>query len=126
MKILSFVMALLLFAMPFLTLAQQSNDAAQAIMDAERDAQLADTQIWALAGCVGGLLGVIAAYAVTPTVPSMKLIGKSPEYVAYYTTTYQQKVRSLQTQQATMGCFGGVLLSVLGYVILLELDTSTY
>ena len=37
-KTLSFVMVVMLFTMPFLTLAQQTGDATQAIIDAKTDA----------------------------------------------------------------------------------------
>ena len=80
------------------------SDQQQAIRDAERDAKLADTQIWALAGCGFGIWGIAAAYAITPAVPALKLLGKSPEYTAFYTETYRQKVKAERTRQAGLGC----------------------
>ena len=80
------------------------SDHQQAIMDAERDANLSDTQIWALAGCGFGIWGIAAAYIITPAVPTTKLLGKSPEYIAFYTETYQQKVKAERARQAGLGC----------------------
>ena len=80
------------------------SDEQQAIMDAERDAKLTDTQIWTLAGCGFGIWGIAAAYAITPAVPTTKLLGKSPEYIAFYTETYQQKVKAERARQAGLGC----------------------
>ena len=71
---------------------QQISEVSQAIADAQRDAKLADTQVWAASGCVFGVIGILLAYVYTPQVPAVKLLGKSPEYVAYYTSTYQQIV----------------------------------
>ena len=73
-------------------------------MDAEHDATLSDTQIWALAGCGFGIWGIAAAYIITPAVPTTKLLGKSPEYIAFYTETYQQKVKAARARQAGLGC----------------------
>lgn len=120
MKTFSFIMALLLFTMPLLTLAQQTDDAAQAIADATRDAKLADTQIWGAAGCFLGVTGMLIAYAVTPTVPPEKLLGKTPEYVAYYTSTYQKLVKKDRTTRATVGCAIGTGTAVVVWTILLS------
>ncbi len=66
MKTLSFIMVVMLFTTPYLTLAQQTSDAAQAIFDARRDATLANTQIWGTVGCLLGVTGMLIAYVVTP------------------------------------------------------------
>lgn len=89
-------------------------------MDATRDAAQADTQVWALVGCLGGLFGVAGAYALTPAVPPIKLLGKSPEYVTYYTQTYQQEVKNERTKQASMGCVGGYAAMGCFYVLILS------
>lgn len=107
MKTLSVVMVILLFSMPFLALAQQTSDAAQAIADAQRDAKLINASIWGAAGCFLSFAGVFLASVATPPVPAEKLIGKSPEYVVMYTTTYQQTVKSKQTKIAIAGCVVG-------------------
>lgn len=114
-KTLSLVMALSLFAMPVYTFAQQTSDAAQAIMDAERDADQANTFVWIGVGILCGIFGIPIAYLAEPSVNPMKLVGKSPEYVVYYTNTYKQKVKKEQTLAATGGC----LMWSLAYVLVI-------
>ena len=126
MKILSFVMAVMLFTTPYLTLAQPTSDAAQAISDARHDAKLANTHIWGAAGCLLGVTGMLIAYAVTPTVPPEKLLGKSPEYVAHYTSTYQKLVKKDRTTQATVGCVVGTGTAVVLWTFLLLCVDSPY
>lgn len=126
MKILSFVMAVMLFTTPYFTLAQPISDAAQAISDAQRDAKLANTQIWGTAGCLLGVTGMFLAYIITPTIPPEKLLGKSPEYVIYYTSTYQKLVKEDQTTKATIGCVVGTGTMVALWTILLSSTTSPY
>ena len=47
-KTLSFAMVLLIFNSPFLILAQENSDAAQAVMDARKDVKLSRTgEYWA-------------------------------------------------------------------------------
>ena len=44
-----------------------------------------------------------------PTPPAERLVGKSPEYVASYTQTYQQKVQRQYLVASTVGCLAGNL-----------------
>ena len=111
-RVLSCAMVLLLLGMPYLTLAQQTNDAAQAIMDARRDAKYdPSSHLWFPAGCLLGVAGILVAAVYTPHPPAEKLLRKSPEYVAYYTSTYQQVAKDEQIKDATIGClFGGCVV----------------
>lgn len=62
-----------------------------------------------------GLLGTSAIgafYLQRTSVPAGKLLGKSPEYVSYYTKTYQKNVRAIRTGAAAIGCFTGFVVSV--------------
>ena len=53
-----------------------------------------------------------------PDPPSERLVGKSPEYIDYYTKTYKNKTKSIRKRSATVGClFGGCLL---GFIVLGE------
>ena len=115
-RTLSFLMVVMLFTAPFITLAQQTNDAAQAISDAERDAKSVNTVIWAASGCVFSIFGILLASIHTPTVPAYKLLGKSPEYVEYYTSTYQQSVKNDQIADATLGCLSGGFVAGVGCI----------
>ena len=81
-----------------------------AIADARRDA-IADAQrdnSWYAAGLIFGVFGVGAAYVMAPQVPPMNLLGKSPEYLIFYTDSYQQAMRKLRVEHATTGCLVGV------------------
>ena len=77
----------------------------QAIADAQRDAQLAVNQLkWQLTGCVGNFLGVGAAFVYEPPLPANHLIGKSPEYIEYYTNEFRRETQGLQVYHAATGC----------------------
>ena len=85
----------------------------QAKVDTKRDIASSSINSWYYMGfCLGGI-GVIAALAATPTVPVDKLIGKSPEYVVYYSKAYKSEVRKQRTQNAAIGCgvFGCLFLA---------------
>lgn len=116
-KILALLMAMLIFSMPLVTFAQQNSLQAEAIVAAERDVQ-ADVNkgLWFLGGCFGNVIGVIIAYAVEPAPPATKLLGKSPEYVAFYTDAYREKAKSLQANSAWTGCAVFAAVYVLGIV----------
>ena len=79
-------------------------EAEQGIKDAVRDAAQADVALWTLAGCCGGVLGIVIAYVIPPDILPTKLLGKSAMYVSYYTETYQQQVRNRRTKYAAGGC----------------------
>ena len=114
------LMAVLTFSMPFITLAQQ-NLQVEAIIAAERDAQNdVNTSLWFLGGCLGGVIGLIIAHGVEPAPPATRLLGKSPEYVAFYTDAYKAKAKKLQTNSALGGCVVSALASVLYIVVLAE------
>ena len=85
----------------------------QAVVDAQRDALRVDNNIWIAAGVFGGIFGIGAAMVVKPTVPPMALIGKSPEYITFYTHAYQTAVASEQVKAATAGCLGGTAVSIM-------------
>ena len=111
-KILALLMAILTFSMPFVTFAQQNSLQAEATVAAERDAQnYTNKALWVVGGCVGGCVAVFLAYAVEPSPPAARLLGKSPEYVAIYTNAYREKAKKLQTNSALVGCVIGTLAS---------------
>lgn len=105
--------------LPFPETAAKRTDGMQAVTDAERDAKQANIQVWAFVGCFGSVFGVASAYVLTPSVLPIKLLGKSPEYVANYTQTYQQEVRNERTKHAAIGCLGSHCVAVILSAIIL-------
>ena len=90
-------------------IAVQSQAITDAEMDAITDAQRDST--WYGAGFLFGVFGIGAAYVATPSVPPRRLLGKTPEYIVFYTDAYQQAMKKERVEQATTGCliWGGVL-----------------
>ena len=112
-------MAVLMFSMPFVTLAQQGSAYAEAIAAAEADAEAnVNRTLWFAVGCLFTGLGTIGAYVIEPSPPASRLIGKSPEYVAFYTEAYKAKAKGIQGQTALTGCLISSTVSVVSYVLL--------
>ena len=102
--------------MPLQCLAQQNSVALDAKTDAEYDAEDdVNTTLWLVAGGILGtagscLLGSVAiggAYVYQPVPPAERLLGKSAEYVSFYTDAYKARIRRLQLVAATKGAAGG-------------------
>ncbi|MFL5308580.1 MAG: hypothetical protein ACJ8F1_25430 [Polyangia bacterium] len=100
--------------------AQPPVDAARATMEAMNDAH-ADTNgtLWFFAGCLLGVIGIIIAYVAEPTPPPARLMGKSPEYLAIYTTTYKSEARSIQGRAAIWGTATAVAVFVVIYIVII-------
>jgi hypothetical protein len=81
--------------------------------------------LWLGAGCLFEVLGLAAAYLYTPNPPAMRLLGKSPEYVAAYTDSYGDAAQRVQTNNAWIGCIASTLLGV-GWYTIVALSVSTY
>ena len=108
---LAFLMVVLIFNSPFVSLAQQNSEQAGAIAAAERDATAyVNNSLWFFGGCLGGVLVIILANIYESTPPATALLGKSPEYVSFYTDAYKAKTRSIQTSQAVKGCVANVVV----------------
>ena len=106
-----FLLTLLIFSMPFAALAQQYSVQAAAAT-AERDAQAnTDPSFWFIIGCFGNVLGLIYANYATPSPPAVRLIGKSPEYVAVYSDAFKKKSKELQTNLAVRGCIANFIVA---------------
>ena len=111
----------LIFSMPLLTLAQENpiepaqSEQVQAIQDAERDAEAhINKGMWFGIGCIFPGVGLLAPYFYQPPPPTSALLGKSPEYIAYYTDTYKRKTQNLQFTSA----LGGQATFCVGYCVL--------
>ena len=102
-------MAMLVFSMPLVSLAQQNSVPAEATAAGEADAEATvNKTLWFAAGLLMPVVGVIGGYVLGPSPPSSKLLGKSPEYVAFYTDAYQAKAKNLQGRSALIGFGVGV------------------
>ena len=132
--------------MPFVTFAQQNSMEAQIMADAASDANKdVNKPLWFGTGCLlSGLLflpmpgwyscflppiGLTGTYFYRPDPPLARLIGKSPEYVTIYTSTYKSKRGGIQARWASAGCIsGGVVVGTaavavgigIGVVVALE------
>ena len=118
-RVFAFLMAVLTFSRSLITLAQQkpieAGAEAQAITDAERDVS---KMYWFMTGCCLGGFGVVKASGHKASVPAERLIGKSPAYVAAYTSSYQAKQTEIQTKWALRG-YAVIPLACLGCVVAL-------
>ena len=127
--LLVFLMAVLTFSTPFVTMAQQNFVQAEVAIAAEADANKDVSKLLCFsAGCVlsalfflpspyGYLLppaGIIGSYSYRPGPPPSRLIGKSPEYISAYTTTYKSKRGNIQALWTSAGCFSGCVVITVG------------
>lgn len=82
----------------------QLTEQQQAIFDAHNDVQqyVSGTQ-WFLAGACCGIFTFAYAVIDTPSVPTPRLLGKSPAYIAIYTTEYQAKAKSKRIRTSALG-----------------------
>ena len=130
----------LTFSTPFVTIAQQTVVQIEAATAAEADANKDVNKLLCFsAGCVLSALfflpspygyffpptGIIGAYSYRPAPPPSRLIGKSPEYIATYTSAYQLKRGNIQAQWTSAGCLSGcVILGIIAVSIRISSGTS--
>jgi len=140
--VLVFGVVVLTFSMPFTALAQRNLVVAQAEADATADANKdVNKPLWFGTGCLlSGLvflplpgwsscllppIGLTGTYFYRPAPPVSRLIGRTPEYVDVYTSTYKTKRGSAQASWASAGCLSGgaaVGLIAVGMGIGIRLD----
>ncbi|MDE0427036.1 MAG: hypothetical protein OXN25_19460 [Candidatus Poribacteria bacterium] len=76
----------------------------QAIVDAQFDAeQNVSAPLWFLGGASCGIFTFAYAAIDTPQVPTVRLLGKSPTYIAYYTTEYHSKAKRKRITNTCLG-----------------------
>ena len=125
-RVSALLMVILTLSMPVSTLSQQ-NLQAEAMIAAERDAQNdTNSGLWFLAGCLGNVVGLIVAYAVEPSPPAQRLLGKSPEYVAFYTDAYSQRAQKRQVNSALLGCVANTVAQTVFIIAAVAAEASTY
>lgn len=122
--VLVFCVVLLTLSMTFVTHAQQNLVVAQAEADATADANKdVNKPLWFGTGClISGLvflplpgwsscllppIGLTGTYFYRPAPPVSRLIGRTPEYVEVYTSTYKSKRGNVQARWASAGCLSG-------------------
>ena len=127
--VLIFLIAVLTFCTSFIAMAQQSSGQAEAATAAEADANKDVSKLLCVsAGCVLSALfflpspygylfpptGIIGSYSYRPVPPPSRLIGKSPEYISAYTTTYKSKRGNIQVLWTSAGCLSGCVVIAIG------------
>ncbi len=115
-QLLAVLMVVLSVSLPMWCFAQQDSVALEAKADAEYDAEDdVNAALWLSAGgvlgvagtCLLGTVAVAGAYLYQPVPPVDRLLGKSAEYVNFYTDAYKARMRRLQLVAATKGALGG-------------------
>ena len=102
---------------PIATYAQMT-EVQQAEADARRDVgQDVSTISWGVGGFFCGVCAVAYVYIDKPQVPAARLVGKSADYVSFYTDTYNREVKKQRGQAAMIGCLAGSILSTLTYYL---------
>ena len=119
-RVLSFLIAALIFSMSAITFAQQNlietkaeieaEARARAIIDAENDT---NKTAWFMTGCFLNCIGVSIAQTTKAPVPAGRLVGKSLTYTVAYTSSYQTRRTEIQTAAA----WGGVVACVVGCLV---------
>ena len=106
--------------MPLVTFAQQVSVQAEAVTAAEADAEAsAQKSLWFVIGCGLPVVGIAGAYLLESSPPASRLLGKSPEYVVFYTDAYKAKGKNIQVRTALTGCaiIGGVCVAYYAYSV---------
>ena len=86
--------------------------AVQAIRDAERDAAAhLNKTLWFSTGCFLSFIGPVVSQWYQPFMPTARVLGKSPEYVAFYYDAYKVKTKKIQFNWALAGCLVGTPIS---------------
>ena len=84
-----------------------SEDMVQAQIDA-RNHVGSGLNAWYFGGCFLGIFGIAGSVLITPDVPPINLLGKTPEYVIVYTHEYKSKSKSVNLKSSLAG-FGTTL-----------------
>ena len=86
----------------------------QANLNAIEDAK-AESIVWYCSGMFLPIFAMGAAYLSSPPVPAKRLIGKSPDYVIFYTEEYKRKRKQIRFGQSLVGCILGTGIAILAY-----------
>ena len=114
--LLVFVMVFLIFSIPFIVVSQPTFQTfvfseKSAREDAKRDVERdINKPMWVAVGCLLPVFGLLGPYLYRPPVPTGRIVGKPPEYVAFYTDAYKTEMERLQFQFALAGCVTGAFV----------------
>ena len=87
----------------------------QAINDAERDASAhLNKLLWFTTGFSLPVIGIFLSQRNQRSIPGARLLGKSPEYVAFYTNAYRIKMKKLRFNWSLIGCLSVTTVAGLG------------
>lgn len=95
------------------------------VSDAQAAADRTNGTVWFIGGCLGTVLTLLLAQVMDPTPPASALIGKSDEYVAQYSDTFVEEVKSKRTKNAIYGCITGGVLYVGLWAVLIAASSSS-
>ncbi|HID93980.1 MAG TPA: hypothetical protein EYP60_07775 [bacterium (Candidatus Stahlbacteria)] len=115
-RIIALLLVAILFATPILSQVVVS-DYVQGRRDGRREGAGDASMIWAVVGFGCGCCGVGAAYLWPQAVPAARLVGKSPEYVRGYTSSYKNAKREKETIYAAVGCIVSDIISIIYYLV---------
>ena len=97
---------------------EQVTEVQRAEADARRDVSQDVSPIsWGIGGFFCGVCAVAYVYIDKPTIPASRFVGKSMEYTAVYTETYQQVAKKERLQSSMIGCLAGSIFSTLTYYL---------
>ncbi len=94
--------------------------AEQAIIDAEKDAAAhLNRTMWFSTGCFFSMIGPMLSQRYQPFMPTARVLGRSPEYVAFYYDAYKVKTKKFQFNWAFGGCLVGTPIGIYLLTLLL-------
>jgi hypothetical protein len=126
--LIALALAVAVLVYPATVLAAEGEETvAEGTLAGRADGQVNTSSVlWLGAGCLFTQLGVAAAYLYTPNPPALRLLGKSPEYVAAYTDAYGDAAKKVQTSNAWTGCVVTSLVYLGSYLLLVVASPSWY
>ena len=88
-------------------------------LDAEMEvARDANPVQWGVGGGLCGFFALGVSVAHTPTVPTANLMGKSPEYVVFYTNAYRSTMKRKNIAAAGIECLVNGSISVVLFLLI--------
>ena len=83
-----------------------------ALEDAKRDVKThVNPVLWFSMGCVFPIIGAGVSQLGVRTIPTARLLGKSPEYMAFYADYYKIEMKKQRFTWALSGCLTGTAVN---------------